>query len=167
MPRTNVIMFFTGAEVYRRDNTSFPEQLVSAPLTLSRLRDGSARLVRVARAPSGIATELCGPGWVSVGDSASCYDPLSGRGVYKALCHAEAASKAVDAWLRGACDPSHTTEDEMSYYVAKVRHDYELYPHQRNRFYLSENRWADHPFWRARRESVRKPTSNRPDHQGK
>jgi flavin-dependent dehydrogenase len=154
--RKTITMFFTGAEIYRAGGISFAEQLAYAPLTLSRLRNGDARVARVAYAPSGIATSISGPTWLAVGDSASSYDPLSGRGIYKALCHAEVASEAIDAWLRGDCDPSSAAEEAMSGYVARVRRDYNLYTVQRQGFYASELRWPDQPFWRRRRVTVEK-----------
>ena len=44
---------------------------------------------------------ISGEGWLAVGDSASSYDPLSGRGIFKAMRQATNAAIAVDGFLRG------------------------------------------------------------------
>jgi flavin-dependent dehydrogenase len=136
-------MFFTGAEVYRQDGISIRDQLHSAPLTRARLDSGRIAEPKIVHALSALSKTIVGEDWVSVGDSASSYDPLSGRGIFKAFRHGEAAAAAIDAKLRGDAQA-------MDRYAAQVRREFAEYARQRRQYYAMEQRWADQPFWRAR-----------------
>jgi flavin-dependent dehydrogenase len=140
---SRLAMFFTGSEIYREHGISIEEQLQSAPLTRRRLGSGRASPARITNAVSGLSTPVFGENWLAVGDSASCYDPLSGRGIFKALRHGELAAGAIDACLRG-------NPDSLERYSSHIRQEFEAYSRQRRQFYAAEQRWADHPFWRAR-----------------
>jgi flavin-dependent dehydrogenase len=142
--RTGLAMFFTGAEIYRRDGISIQEQLREAPLTWARLDGERIAEPRIVYSPSGLSKAIVGQDWMSVGDSASSYDPLSGRGIFKALRHGEAAARAIDNYLRG-------DTGAMERYADQVRRQFDEYARQRRQYYAVERRWADHPFWRARR----------------
>jgi flavin-dependent dehydrogenase len=141
--RVGVAMFFTGAEVYREAGISITEQLRTASLTRRRLGEGCLEEPRIIHTPSGLRKHVFGADWVAVGDSASSYDPLSGRGIFKALGHGQAAARAIDARLRG--DPT-----GMDRYGAQVKQQFEQYVKQRSRYYSLERRWVDAPFWQAR-----------------
>ena len=143
-----VAMFFTGAEVYREAGISITEQLRAATLTRRRLGEGCLEEPRIVHTPSGLRKNVFGADWVAVGDSASSYDPLSGRGIFKALRHGQAAAHAVDAQLRG--DPA-----GIGRYGVQVRQQFEQYARQRSRYYSLERRWVDEPFWLARRGSAK------------
>ncbi len=138
-----VAMFFADPGEYTRDGISPAEQLADAPLTRSRLQDGGISGSRVVRVSSSRRRTLSGEDWVAVGDSASSYDPLSGRGIFKALRQGALAAGAVDAKLRGS-------ESALSEYGARVRAEFDEYARQRREYYAGERRWRDQPFWRAR-----------------
>jgi hypothetical protein len=89
-------------------------------------------------APSGRRLRLFGPGWAAVGDSASSYDPLSGRGVFKAIRHGAALAEAI-------------VTDTLPKYAARVEREYDEYVRQRAAFYASEQRWPESTFWLRRR----------------
>ena len=138
-----VTMFFTGAEIYRAYGVSIKEQLEWAPHARSLLRGASFPEPKVAYAPSCRSRTIFGRNWLLVGDSASSYDPLSGRGVFKALQHARSAARAVDLTLRG-------DRDAMQAYAMEVEREFDSYRQQRRQFYLNERRWPNHPFWEVR-----------------
>jgi flavin-dependent dehydrogenase len=98
----------------------------------------------IVHAPSGRRKKVFETDWVAVGDSASSYDPLSGRGIVKALRHGQAAAQAIDARLRG--DPT-----DMDHYAAQVQREFEEYARQRRSYYSLEQRWTDQPFWQRRK----------------
>jgi len=130
-------MFFTDPETYREQGIVLGDELAAATLTRARLAGGSIRRSQVVYAPSCCRTELAGPDWLAVGDSASCYDPLSGRGVLKALRQARAAAQAV---LTGDAEP----------YAKLVREEFDHYVRQRRVYYAGERRWQDAGFWKRR-----------------
>jgi flavin-dependent dehydrogenase len=138
-----IAMFFTDPVLYRRDGISIHDQLKTAPLTARRLEGARMRDSRVLRVTSSCRTTIVGRGWLAVGDSASSYDPLSGRGVFKAVRHATSATTSIVAYLRGETD-------SMTQYAEQVRVEFNEYVRQRRLYYASERRWADYSFWRAR-----------------
>ena len=140
-------MFFTGAEVYREHGISMQEQLDVAPMTRTRLHTARITHSQMLFAPTGYSKALAGANWVAVGDSASAYDPLSGRGIFKALRHGEAAARAVDSTLGGR-------EDAMQVYAAQVQREFKTYSSQRTSYYMLEQRWSNHPFWKARHSVI-------------
>jgi flavin-dependent dehydrogenase len=141
---SGLTMFFTGAEIYRSARISLTEQLREAPLTRKRLDGGRIKEPRIVHAPSGRRKKVFDTDWVAVGDSASSYDPLSGRGIFKALSQGKAAAQAIDARLRG-------NRAAMDLYAAKVQREFEQYARQRRSYYSLEQRWRDQPFWQRRR----------------
>lgn len=96
---------------------------------------------------SGYRKRIFGDNWVAVGDSASSYDPLSGRGIFKAFMHAQIAAQAIDARLRG-------DQEAMGRYAAQITREFEDYARQRRKYYSFEQRWPNHPFWRGRRNGL-------------
>lgn len=140
---STIAMFFTDPAVYRQEGISVHEQLKAAPVTARRLEGGRIRDSRVLHVTSSCRTAVSGNGWVAVGDSASSYDPLSGRGVFKALQHAASAAASITACLSG-------DDDSMLQYAAQVRLEFDEYVRQRRLYYAAERRWAEYPFWLAR-----------------
>lgn len=155
---TLMAMFFTDPEIYRREGISIYEQLKAAPLTAQRLENGHIRDSRVLHVTSSCRKTLLGNGWLTVGDSASSYDPLSGRGVFKALQHARSAACGIMAHLNG-------NKEAISMYATQVRREFDEYVRQRRVYYASERRWLEHAFWQARSKKAigdRPPTTAGP-----
>lgn len=140
---TTMAMFFTDPVVYTEEGISIYEELEAAPLTARRLEAGHMQELRVLHVTSSCRKTMFGDGWLAVGDSASCYDPLSGRGVFKALQHASLSANAILAQLNGDISA-------ISLYAAQVRREFEDYVRQRQLYYASERRWSEHAFWQAR-----------------
>jgi flavin-dependent dehydrogenase len=136
-------MFFTDPETYTAKGIVVGEQFAATPLTRARLQ--GAKIVRsmVLYAPSSCRKTISGPGWLPVGDSATCYDPLSGRGVFKAIRHGAAAGTAVLAALQGQAAA-------VQVYAKNIRAEFDSYSRQRTMFYAVETRWKDSGFWRRR-----------------
>jgi flavin-dependent dehydrogenase len=133
-------MFFTDAEQYG-DGIVIGDQLVDAPLTRARLAGGRIARSSVVHAPSSCRRKVVGAGWLAVGDSASCYDPLSGRGIFKAIRHGEAAARAIAAG----------SPEQDSEYAKAVRQEFDAYVRQRRTYYAAERRWEGSGFWARRR----------------
>ena len=140
---TAMAMFFTDPVLYREEGIFIQDQLKNAPLTVERLKGGHIRNSRVLHVTSSCRRAIFGDHWLAVGDSASSFDPLSGRGIFKALRHASSAASAIAASLNGNLDP-------MLAYATQVRREYDDYVRQRRLYYSAERRWIDHPFWLAR-----------------
>lgn len=135
-------MFFTDRAAYAR-GALLLDQLREAPMTRARLQDASVSSRRVVSVRSACARRIFGEGWILVGDSASSYDPLSGRGIFKALRHGAAAAEALDSRMRGK-------EDAFDAYAARVQREFRDYARQRRMYYAMESRWPAESFWQAR-----------------
>jgi flavin-dependent dehydrogenase len=142
---TAIAMFFTDALIYRRDGIEIHEQLKAAPFTARRLEGGQIQDSRVLHVTSSCRTAIFGTGWLAVGDSASSYDPLSGRGIFKALRHANSATSAINSFLHGETD-------SMASYAKQVRLEFDEYVRQRRLYYAIEHRWPEYSFWRTRKQ---------------
>lgn len=85
--------------------------------------------------------------WLPVGDAAMAVDPLSGRGVSRAIDTGVRGALAMDRWLDGDRSGVDTYErnldDEFAAYLDRW-HDH----------YALEDRWPDKPFWRRRHASA-------------
>jgi hypothetical protein len=145
LPKCETIaMFFTDCDGYTREGVVLEEQLGEAPLTRGRLQDAEAVATRTVYVTSSCRKTIAGEAWLAVGDSASSYDPLSGRGIFKALRQGTNAAIAVDGFLRGEAGL-------MAQYASLVRGEWDGYVHERRAHYRAEGRWADREFWVKRR----------------
>ncbi len=139
-----IAMFFTDPVIYREQGIVIGEELKCAPLTSRRLQSGQIRNSSVLNVVSSCRKAIVGEGWLSVGDSACSYDPISGTGIFSALRWALAASTAISECLQGNMGPA-------TQYASQVRVEYDEYVRQRRLYYASEQRWPDNLFWSARR----------------
>lgn len=140
---TAVAMFFTDRETYLNEGIVLADRLAHAPLTAERLRGCKLERSCVVDAPSSCRASTFGEGWLAVGDSASCYDPLSGRGIFKALRQGAAAAQAV----------SLAADSALRDYANTVRSEYDSYLRQRSLYYAGERRWRSSGFW-VRRQKI-------------
>jgi flavin-dependent dehydrogenase len=103
------------------------------PLGAPQLRAaGSRHIVRDTALPL-----LC------VGDAASCFDPVSGQGIFKALRGGVFASYAIADSLRG-------NQTATARFRRFVKREFAAYAETLNHYYALEQRWPDRPFWQRR-----------------
>ena len=135
LPQGGVLaMFFTDREAYAH-RVDIGQQLRYAPLTEERMARAKVEGRRVIYAPSSCKRELVGDNWLALGDSASCYDPLSGRGIFKAMRHSVAAVEAL-------------ASDDLEGYEGRVKSEFAAYVEQRRSFYaISADQGG---FWQRR-----------------
>jgi 2-polyprenyl-6-methoxyphenol hydroxylase-like FAD-dependent oxidoreductase len=79
-----------------------------------------------------------------VGDAASCFDPVSGQGLFKALRSGVFASYAIADHLERRDD------DGLRRYAALVRSEFAAYRATLRDYYAQERRWPERPFWARR-----------------
>ncbi len=98
-------------------------------------------LIRSARSQR---LDRCGgEGWLAAGDAASAWDPLSSRGILKALSQGRAVAEAIAAAHAGDADA-------LERYCVALDKEYAAYLETRLGYYMLEGRWADAPYWRRR-----------------
>jgi 2-polyprenyl-6-methoxyphenol hydroxylase-like FAD-dependent oxidoreductase len=79
-----------------------------------------------------------------VGDAASCFDPVSGQGILKALRSGVFASYAIGDYLSRADDSG------VRRYRKLAGGEFTSYRKTLRDYYAMEQRWRDRPFWRRR-----------------
>jgi flavin-dependent dehydrogenase len=130
-------MFFTDPDIYAAEGIVVGDQLEHAPFTCARLASTRIASSRVLHATSACRRKIFDSNWLAVGDSASSYDPLSGRGIVKAFRHGVEAARAI-------------AEGSTEAYSAMVQHEFKEYVRQRRMYYAGEHRWPESIFWSRR-----------------
>lgn len=97
-------------------------------------------------APSAILSPPAANGWLAVGDAASCFDPISAQGIYKALNHGLRSAPVIASYLQG----NQAGIREYREWIAK---EFIGYLEQRYYFYQQEQRFTHHPFWQKRQHA--------------
>jgi flavin-dependent dehydrogenase len=84
-----------------------------------------------------------------VGDAASCFDPVSGQGIFKALRGGIFASYTIADALRGG------DQSPVVRFRSFVEREFAAYRETLSHYYGLEQRWPDRPFWHRRATSLR------------
>lgn len=92
---------------------------------------------------TGILDRITGSAWIAVGDAASIVDPLSSRGVPKALRSGREAAEAIVSYLRGE-------ESALLGYSEVHWNEFENYLSTKQLQYAVESRWPRETFWTRR-----------------
>lgn len=95
-------------------------------------------------ANSATLTPCAGPGWLSAGDAALRFDPLSSQGLFNALFTGLAAAEAADRALGGDAGA-------MPGYAGTIQGIRDAYRRHLSLYYGAEARWPAAPFWQRRR----------------
>jgi 2-polyprenyl-6-methoxyphenol hydroxylase-like FAD-dependent oxidoreductase len=82
-----------------------------------------------------------------VGDAATCFDPVSGQGIFKALRCGIFASYAIGDHLRG-------DDTGLKRYRRFIADEFAGYRKTLREYYAMEQRWAERVFWRKRMVGV-------------
>lgn len=151
-----VVACMSDADVLRRLRLVDPQCLLAAlrgtrhvaaaaagarPLGAPQVRAAGSQIVR-----HDAALPLLG-----VGDAASCFDPVSGQGIVKALRSGIFAAYAIADWLRGG------DATGLRRYRALVASEFAAYRATLRDYYAIEQRWPERPFWRRRQENAGYP----------
>lgn len=94
-----------------------------------------------------LAPEVCGETWLRVGDAAMAADPLSGNGIFQSLSSALQAPMVVHTLLNHPADAPHARR----FHTERVQGLFQRFARIGRDFYAQEQRWAEAPFWAARR----------------
>ena len=107
--------------------------------------DGDAQSLQHGYTSANSATTqpAAGNAWLSIGDAALSFDPLSSQGIFNALYTGLAASESVDRFLRG--EISNFAEYERQ--LGAIR---EAYDRHLKEWYRAETRWSGEEFWKWR-----------------
>ena len=94
-------------------------------------------------ANSAMTRPAVGCAWLSVGDAALSFDPLSSQGIFNALYTGLAASESAYRFLQGEISNFAEYQGQLE----AIRGAYERHLHE---CYRSEQRWSEEGFWKGR-----------------
>ncbi|WP_179136722.1 NAD(P)/FAD-dependent oxidoreductase [Candidatus Entotheonella palauensis] len=145
-----MVMFFTdgGTAVARQARVpeGFRHLLMQTTHVKERLRAFHYAAVAMPRGTAAGSSRLirfAGERWLTAGDSAMAFDPLSSQGILTALYAGLKAGSALHMALDGQAQA-------VTNYCGQMEAVYEAYTRQRLAAYHHERRWAWQPFWKAR-----------------
>ncbi|WP_460122229.1 flavin-dependent monooxygenase QhpG [Pseudomonas sp. S2_C03] len=95
-----------------------------------------------------LSPQVCGDQWIRVGDAAMAVDPLSGNGIFQSLSSALQAPVVINTLLR---KPERAALAQR-FHQQRVEQLFLRFARIGRDFYADEQRWADQPFWLARRQ---------------
>lgn len=95
-----------------------------------------------------LASQVCGDNCIRVGDAAMAVDPLSGNGIFQSLSSALQAPVVINTLLR---KPERAALAQR-FHQQRVEQMFLRFARIGRDFYADEQRWAEQPFWRARRQ---------------
>ena len=125
-------------------SSHWENQLQRAPLTQSRLEFYTPKApVRVVSAASYAWQQISGEDWVSVGEAAAAFDPLSSGGIIFAL---ESGKRSAEL----AIDFAKCGKVVADGYHLWVKKTFEKFLQSRSHYYGMERRWVDSSFWLRR-----------------
>ncbi|MDG5978271.1 aromatic-ring hydroxylase protein conaining monooxygenase FAD-binding domain [Hydrogenophaga taeniospiralis CCUG 15921] len=124
------------------------ERLSTVDAALPFLDTAATEVHALARTSGAVlAPEVCGATWLRVGDAAMAADPLSGNGIFQSLSSALQAPMVVHTLLNHPADAPHARR----FHTERVQGLFQRFARIGRDFYAQEARWADEPFWAARR----------------
>lgn len=116
------------------------------PNTLSL--DHLAQPLKIVDASVGMCERVAGTAWLSVGDAALSFDPLSSQGIFFALY---SGIRGGEALIQCLAYPV-SIQRALSEYRMKVQRVFESNQLARRLFYESERRFSDSAYWKAQQE---------------
>jgi flavin-dependent dehydrogenase len=135
-------MFMTDSDL--RSNVAWEEKLSAAPATCARLASWHATGETAMRpAHSQKSSCVVGKRWVSAGDAAAAFDPVSSLGIGFSLRSGMEAARVAVAWAEKDDGPA-------AGYTVSVNNIYSDYRKRLNRIYRRERRWPEAAFWARR-----------------
>ncbi|SFQ80902.1 Dehydrogenase (flavoprotein) [Pseudomonas sp. NFPP07] len=95
-----------------------------------------------------LCPQVCGANWIRVGDAAMAVDPLSGNGIFQSLSSALQAPAVINTLLQR---PERAALAQR-FHALRVEQLFLRFARIGRDFYADEQRWAEQPFWQARRQ---------------
>ncbi|AZC38837.1 NAD(P)/FAD-dependent oxidoreductase [Pseudomonas chlororaphis] len=95
-----------------------------------------------------LCPQVCGGNWIRVGDAAMAVDPLSGNGIFQSLSSALQAPAVINTLLQR---PERAALAQR-FHAQRVEQLFLRFARIGRDFYADEQRWAERPFWQARRQ---------------
>jgi len=142
-----VFNYMTDPDLYKADlrnsNNLFQQKLHQTKFIKKRL-ENTITDFRISSANTFIMDKQYGKNWLSIGDAAMAYDPLSSSGILRAINDGVTSSRVIADHFSGS-------KKSLKYFVENYRVKYKNYLHTKALFYRMEKRWPNSLFWQRRK----------------
>ena len=139
-----VVMFVTEPQVVR--TASMPDLLAAVTHTRRALQNaGPCHAPLVQNASTWCRTRLAGHMWLCLGEAATTLDPLTGRGLSRALMEGIAGGRTALAMLAG-------DDNIAERFQSRIHRRFATDRVTALGYYRAERRWTDSSFWRRRQD---------------
>lgn len=158
LPDNKVVLgFMTDGSIIKEKQlnlqSNFLQHLKTTEQTKERLFDVETfSKPAVVSANSYILDKIVGDNWLTIGDAACAFDPLSSQGIYKGLHNGITAAEIINNYFSGS-----TTS--LTDYEKNIKASFEQYLEMKVMYYQLEKRWCESPFWKRRQEEHQLQTS--------
>lgn len=147
----SLIAFCSDAEIIQQEQLSTPAAWLAHFQKTLMMQQKFGELTAPQQlkqwaAPSAILSPPAANGWLAVGDAASCFDPISAQGIYKALNHGIKSAPVIAEYLQG-------NSKAIAEYRQVIAEEFMGYLEQRYYFYHQEQRFAHSAFWQKRQRA--------------
>ncbi len=116
------------------------QRLMESYFTRKRFSASSCDKPIIQSAHSRRLSQTYGERWLSTGDAAISFDPLSSAGIIKGFRLGILAAETIRQWQQ-------TGEEALLDYDTEVQRQYREYLTYRKEYYARESRWPGHAFW--------------------
>lgn len=149
---TSLVAFCSDSAIIQGEQCNQPTHWLAhfQQTKMMQQKFGALNTVRAVKqwvAPSAILSPPAANGWLAVGDAASCFDPISAQGIYKALKHGLQSAPVIADYLQGK-------PEAIGQYRASIAEEFIGYLEQRYYFYQQEQRWPNSAFWQKRQRAA-------------
>jgi flavin-dependent dehydrogenase len=152
-----LLAFYTDSDLSSVKTVRMPDALIQRAQQLpdlSRTVKASVFSDNVSQhgfcaANSSTLPQYAGHRWLSVGDAAMCFDPLSSQGIFNALYTGLAASVSINAALSDKVFQTHIDE-----YNNALKVIWQTYLNNRSSWYENQTRWPLSEFWSRRKTKI-------------
>lgn len=140
--KSRVIAFHTDADIL---NDELLKTELSQTKYIKTYVEGQNILSKTFRQGAGgsMLSQCAGIGWLSCGDAAMTYDPLSSQGIFNALYSGFLAAESIVKLLDG-------NKNALLEYDNRLTEIRKAYLKHHEIFYALETRWPDQKFWQRR-----------------
>lgn len=142
-----LVTLYTSAQVLKalglQDFQSWMRLLRGAPNTrkwIEHLEPADEKLLGFS-APSFCRDRVVGENWISIGDAASTYDPITAQGIIKSVSQGMQAAQIIGEYCAGE-------GGALARFEKMVHDQYKQYEAMRAHFYSLEQRWPESSFWK-------------------
>jgi len=151
-----IVALYADVEAIKEQGLNRTENWLSALQAAPNTGKLVVGLERLDRRPKGFPAsshrldKFTGRNWLSIGDAASAYDPITSQGILKSMMDGIYAADVLTSDRKSECDA-------FPEFAVAHANRYEQYLETRQHLYRLETRWPEARFWKKYQGSSERP----------